>query len=39
MLSQLDHESKGQGHSKQQKPMPYGTCLPKNNVTNVNERH
>ena len=25
MLSQLDLESKGQGHSKIQKPMPWGT--------------
>ena len=25
MLSRLDLESKGQGHSKNQKPMPWGT--------------
>ena len=25
MLSRLDIESKGQGHSKNQKPMPWGT--------------
>ena len=35
MLSQLDLESKGHGHSKNQKPMPWGTknMPPKKNLS------
>ena len=35
MLSHLDLESKGQGHSKNQKPMPWGTknMPPKKNLS------
>ena len=34
-LSQLELESKGQGHSKKQKPMPWGTknMPPKQNLS------
>ena len=35
MLSRLDLESKGQGHSKNRKPMPWGTknMPPKKNLS------